>query len=392
MQDNALQKFFAYAALFLLPFPALNFGVSFTVADVFLLLALLLNLNDLLRVQAFQIPFLLAVPFFLLSALRDPDGDLTSTVQVLYIWGVVMPFGWCAFTNIAPRRIAYVLLLAATVNSAIAAGQCAQLLPEFANQTVIDSGKTMNRGAGLSLACNALVMQLTPCFLLLPYLRQSSVRLTQLLALVVGMASSLSKATILGIPGILYYFWYEPKKRRVLCMLAAGTMLALATQRQHGIGDFVLRWHAYAQARIEKSADSLANRQELIDFALDWYPECYVTGFGWGGANALMRQVHSNVHVYYVGLMIIAGIPAVTLMLWGFTLLLKGLWQSGEVHFACFLAAHLLACIVMTALVISFQSLPLMVAGAVLVHRQRSVVSAAQPTCSHRSRAMREAA
>ena len=80
---GSLQVACATIALFLLPFPALNFGISFTVADVFLVTAVLLNATQLVRLQAFQIPFLLALPLFVVSTLLDPDGGLIELVQVV---------------------------------------------------------------------------------------------------------------------------------------------------------------------------------------------------------------------------------------------------------------------------------------------------------------------
>ena len=85
---SSLQRVFATVALFLLPFPALNFGVSFTIADVFLVVAVLLNAPRLLQLQGFQIPFLCALPLFVLSTLFDPDGGMVELIQVFYIWAV----------------------------------------------------------------------------------------------------------------------------------------------------------------------------------------------------------------------------------------------------------------------------------------------------------------
>ena len=76
----SLQVACAATALFLLPFPALNFGVSFTFADVFLVTAVLLNATQLVRLQAFQVPFLMALPLFVISTLLDPDGGLIELV------------------------------------------------------------------------------------------------------------------------------------------------------------------------------------------------------------------------------------------------------------------------------------------------------------------------
>jgi hypothetical protein len=55
MDGNRLQRFFAYGALFLLPFPSLNFGVSLTCGDVFLVLAMLLNAGEVTRIHPFKV-------------------------------------------------------------------------------------------------------------------------------------------------------------------------------------------------------------------------------------------------------------------------------------------------------------------------------------------------
>ena len=65
----------------------------------------------------------------------------------------------------------------------------------------------------------------------------------------------------------------------------------------------------------------------------------------------------------------IAGIPATLLLMWGMWSQLSGLWKIGEVSTAAFVAAHLIACLVMTVLTLSFQNLPFMVGGAVLARR-----------------------
>lgn len=56
-----IQSFCAQAALFLLPLPAIKYTeTSLTLADVFLIPAILLNFGHALKLHAFQIPFLLA--------------------------------------------------------------------------------------------------------------------------------------------------------------------------------------------------------------------------------------------------------------------------------------------------------------------------------------------
>jgi hypothetical protein len=379
MQDRPVQKFFAYAALFLLPFPALNFGVSFTIADVFLVLAIVLNLHEVLQLHAFQIPFLLAIPFLLISALLDPDGSLIATGQLLYIWGIVLPFGWCAFTNLPIRRIAHVLLLAVAINCVVAAGQSARVLPQIGSQNVVDSGKDVNRGAGLNLGCNDMMMQLTPMFLLLPYIRRTRIRLANLAALLVGIVASVSKASILAIPGFIYYLVHEPRKKQFTLLASVAMLLTIAIlPQQRNFIDFSRSWQDYVESRMEHSAESISHRRELLEFAFDLVPKCYFFGFGLGGTNAIMQQANNNVHVYCIGLVLVAGVPAATLIFIGFITLFQGLRRSGEIYFAWYLIAHLLACSVMTVLAVSFQNLPFMVAGAVFVRRHQANIEAAK--------------
>jgi len=373
MQGSNFQKVFAYAALFLLPFPALNFGVSFSVGDVFLLLAIAMNGSELTRIHTFQIPFLLAVPFFLVSALMDADGDLISVAQIVYIWGVVLPFGWTAFTNLTVPRIAQVLLLSAAVNAAVAVGQSTLMLPMLSDQKTIVIGREIARAAGLSNACNSLVMGLTPCFLLLPYLRSAHLRVLVLLVLVAGLLASVSKSILLAAPGLCFYFWRDGEKKRIVPVLLLATLFgSMAIDHLWGLDEIWDKMNQTADSRIQHTDTSIDTRWELVEIALDYAGECYL--FGYGTEGTLQRigdATDSTVHVYYLGLVVIAGVPAAILLTLGMLLLAKDVWQAGEVNIAVFLAVHMAACLVMTVLLLSFQSLPFMVAGAVLVRKTR---------------------
>lgn len=380
-RPHLLQVVLAHAALFLLPFPALNFGVSLTAADVFLLGAVLLNAQELLRLHRFQLPFLAALPFFLISALTDADGDLISVVQILYIWGFVLPFGWCAFTQLPRRRIAQVVLFSAVLNSTVAAGQNAMILPMLESQRTILIHGEVARAAGLSNGCNSLVMGLTPCFLLLPYLQRSWMRVVVLLVLVLGLLSSVSKSVLLAAPGLLFYLWKERQKGHVLPALALAAGLGVAgIQWFYGWEDFVDRLVETLDARMQNTESSIDTRAELIAIAADYVPQCIVYGFGTEGTHARISEAADNtVHMYYLGLVVIAGLGAAALLMWGMWLQLRQLWAQGDVCFAAFLAAHLLACLVMTVLLLSFQSLPFMLAGAVISRGEKRQPAAARP-------------
>ena len=373
MHENGLQKFFAYAALFLLPFPALNFGISFTVGDVFLLLAIALNGNELTRIHTFQIPFLLAVPFFLLSALMDADGGLISVAQIIYIWGVVLPFGWTAFTSLTLPRVAQVLLLSAAVNAVVAVGQSALILPMLNTQKTIVIGREIARAAGLSNACNSLVMGLTPCFLLLPYLRSPRLRVLFLLVLVAGLLASVSKSILLAIPGLCFYFWRDGEKKKIVPTLLLATVVGtIAIDHFWGLDNLWDKMGQTTDRRVHNTGTSFDTRAELVEIALTHAADCYFLGYGTEGTlQRISEATDSTVHVYYLGLVVIAGLPAALLLLAGMSILVKELWRAGELNFAVFLAVHMMACLVMTVLLLSLQSLPFMVAGAALVRKTR---------------------
>src|SRR5712691_12953262 len=82
-----IQSFCAQAALFFLPMPALKHpSISLTVADLFLVPAVLLNLGYGLRLQWFQMLLLLTLLFNLLSHMLDPSGELNSILQMALLW------------------------------------------------------------------------------------------------------------------------------------------------------------------------------------------------------------------------------------------------------------------------------------------------------------------
>lgn len=152
----------------------------------------------------------------------DPDGSLIPVFQMAYLWGFLVPFGWCAFVNLSPQRIAYLLLIASGLSCLVAIGQFTGYMPTLPTQKIIDY-KDSSRAAGLVLQCNSLTMALTPCFLLLPHIRQASLRILMLLLLLGGIASTVSKSAIMIVPGLLFYFfWREPEKGRVLRLAGGG--------------------------------------------------------------------------------------------------------------------------------------------------------------------------
>ena len=375
---GSLQVACATVALFLLPFPALNFGVSFTLADVFLITAVLLNATQqLVRLQAFQVPFLLAVPLFVISTLLDPDGGLVELVQVLYIWGFVVPFGWVAFVSLGIRRIVLIVLASAVTNAVVAVGQGAGYLPELGNQRIIDFGGGFSRAAGLSLKCNSLVMTLTPCLMLIPCLLRVRVRLAVLLLLIPGLLAAVSKSVVFAVPGVLWYIWHEPRRRGVMAFLCVlGLAWMIHGEAVSGIGDLWYHFSDLATKRFERLENSLDERVELIRISLDHASDTLLLGFGPAGTESRISAMTNNtVHVYYLGVVLSGGIPAALLSFTGMGLIVSGLWRHGQRHVCLYVLSHLLALSVMTALLDSFQVLPFVVGGAILAQASAATVA-----------------
>ena len=369
---SKLQLFFAQMAIFFLPLPALKYtSTTITIADLFLIPAILMNLGYALRqFYAFQIPLLLAFPFFLLSHLLDPDGELITVFQICYIWGFLVPFGWCAFVNVPLRRIAYLLLAANVLSSLVAVGQFVGVVPDLPTQKVIHFRGSLLRAAGLMLQCNSLSMALTPCFLLLPYLPRVWPRIATCLVLLMGFVSTVSKSMILALPGMLFYFlWREPEKRKFLFSAIVVGLIGLGLLAQSNTGPMQL-WELASDAASHRwgGADSsIEERTELVRIALDYSKQCLLLGFGTEGTMIRISEDTGNtVHVFYLGLVVIAGYPAAALVITGFLMTVGTLWRQREYNVAIYLAAQLLAISVMTVLYLSFQSGPFMIAASVL--------------------------
>lgn len=393
---SQIQSFCAQAALFFLPLPAIKYTVtSLTLADLFLVPAILLNIGHALRVHSFQIPFLLAFPLLLLSHMLDPDGTLTAILQMVYLWGFLIPFGWCAFVNLSPQRIAYLLLIASGLSCFFAMGQFAGVLPTLPTQKMIEL-KDSSRAAGLVLQCNSLTMALTPCFLLLPYIRQASLRILFLLLLLGGIACTVSKSAILAVPGLLFYFfWREPEKARVLRWLAvAGVLGVIVLSRGTNLAELMNQLNTTVEFRLSKADVSVSDRAHLAQVAFEQSSECLLLGYGTEGTYTVMTsraQVGQTVHVFYLGLLLIEGWTALILTVGGFLGLFASLWSLRKYNDAIMLGAHLLAISVTTVLYLSYQYYPFVIAAAAVVRAQAERASAQQVTQSRTNPRLRMA-
>lgn len=373
--SSQIQSLCAQVALFLLPLPAIKYTeTSLTLADLFLVPAILLNFGHALKLHAFQIPLLLALPLNLLSHMLDPDGSLIPILQVIYLWGFLIPFGWCAFVNLSPQRIAVLLLVASGLSCLVAMGQFAGVVPTLPTQRVIEL-KDSSRAAGLALQCNSLTMALTPCFLLLPWVRQAPLRILFLLLLLGGIASTVSKSAILAVPGLLFYFfWREPEKGRVLRWLAVASVLGLLVFNQGAsLAEMSDRLDAMVEFRLSNANTSVDERAYLARVAFDHSSDCLFTGYGSEGTYVLMTTAAGTgqtVHVFYLGLLLVEGWTALILTLLGFLGLLVSLWSLKKYNDAIMLGAHLLAISVTTLLYLSYQYYPFMIAAAAVVRAQ----------------------
>ncbi len=378
-----IQSFCAQAALFFLPLPAIKYTeTSLTLADLFLIPAILLNFSHALRLRAFQIPFLLVLPLNLLSHMLDPDGTLIPILQMIYLWGFLIPFGWCAFVNLSPQRIAYLLLIASGLSCIVAMGQFTGYVPTLPTQKIIDY-KDSSRAAGLVLQCNSLTMALTPCFLFLPAVRQASLRIVLLLLLLGGIASTVSKSAILAVPGLLFYFfWREPEKARVLRWLALASVLGLLVlNRGASLAELVDKLNATVELRLSNADTSIDDRTHLAQVAFDYSSECLLLGYGTDGTYRVMTSgagMGQTVHVFYLGLLLIEGWTAVSLTILGFLGLLGSLWSLRKYNDAIMLGTHMLAISVTTVLYLSYQYYPFVIAAAAIVRAQSERTAGAQ--------------
>ena len=374
-RTSQLQSFCAQAALFFLPLPAIKYTeTSLTLADLFLVPAILLNFGYAMKLHAFQIPFLLALPICLLSHMLDPDGTLIPILQMVYLWGFLIPFGWCAFVNLSPQRIAYLLLIASGISCLVAMGQFAGLIETLPTQKIIDY-KDSSRAAGLVLQCNSLTMALTPCFLLLPWVRQASLRILFLLLLLGGIASTVSKSAILAVPGLLFYFfWREPEKGRVLRWLAAAGVLGLlAFNGGASLAEMLDKLDSTVELRMSNASTSVEDRTHLAEVAFDHSSECLLLGYGTDGTYRVMTTyaaMGQTVHVFYLGLLLVEGWTALALTMLGFLGLLASLWSLRKYNDAIMLGTHLLAICVTTVLYLSYQYYPFVIAAAAIVRAQ----------------------
>jgi hypothetical protein len=368
MQPNRLQQTFAYLALIFLPWPCFRpIDISLTYGDIFLVAAALLNANSFFQTRGFQIPFLMSLPFILITQVADAEASVIEAAQSLYIFGLVLPFGWVAFSTLPFHRVVTTLILSVSFSSLVAVAQNMGFVGEIGYQNVWAT-RDSYRGAGFSLSCSALCMTITPLFALLVYMPKFTLRLTCLLILLLGLFATLAKSAIFAVPAILYYLVTEPNRRGITRLVAVGSILGImffafsssGQQMFANIIDAVL-------FRIDKTHVSVWERTSTMRFAMSYLSECYVIGLGYNGTHAeLTQHLGNTVHIFHIGLPLIGGIVGALFHYAGVYLLLAGLKSKRQKAGVVLMLSQLLAVCTMPVLMHSFQYIPYMICGLIV--------------------------
>ena len=374
MQTRRLQQVFAFAALLMLPWPALRpTAQSITFGDLLLLPAILLNIDHVGKIRGWQIPLLVSLPLILLSQVADPDGSIISVAQALYIFAVLLPFGWVAFVNFRPRTLIAGFLLSMSISAMVGGLQLGGFIGQVGNQSIWALSGGAIRSAGLSISCSGLCLSLSPAFALLLYVPDYRKRMVFLLLLVLGLMATLAKSAIFAGAGLTYYLIKEPNRRGVLVVgviLAAMCVGLFATSSR--IRGATTRVYETVTYRVDKAGFSIYERTSTLRFSLRYLSRCSIIGMGTEGTTKELQQHFGNtVHVFHIGMVLIAGFPAAVLQWTGIGMLIVSSFRSGQRPAAVMLMCHMLALCTMTILMTSFQYVPFMICASILNYQLR---------------------
>lgn len=357
----------------MLPWSALRpFMTSFSYGDILLLFAIVLNIDRVGKLHGWQMFFLASLPLILLSLASDPDGSMVEVAQALYIFGVVLPFGWVAFAGMRPRNIVTGVLISMSLNSFVAVGQLMGFVDQIGKQSVwIVFGTT--RSAGLGLSCSALCLSLTPMYPLLLYVKDYRLRLLFFSVISGGLFATLAKSIIFAVPGICYYVVKEPNRRGILILgIVTGMAISGLYVSSRPLQEKANRAATALSERVERTDGSIYERTSTLKFALGFVPDCTITGLGYAGTSRTLTQHLGNtVHVFHLGIILIGGIPAGLLHHAGVATLLLGLWRCGHRPAGVMLVAQLLGLCSMTVLMLSFQYVPFLICASILDYELR---------------------
>lgn len=372
METRRLQGAFACTAIVLLACPALRpMEYSVTFGDLFLLVAILLNADYALKIQPFQVPLLAATPFMILSQIMDPDATVIEIAQCVYVYGVVLPFGWVAFAGLRPKTLIAVLLGALVANALIAVGQNAGLIGAIGHGRIWATRDTY-RAAGISITCSSLCMTLTPVYPLLLYLNSYRQRIIVLVIITLGILATLAKSSIFAVPGLLYYLYREPNRAGVTRLFGVMGILSVCAF----LWSPSVRWLAFdvlasISHRMSYLDVSLWERTSTLRHALSYVPECYVLGLGYAGTHfELTQHLGNTVHVFHIGLPLIGGLTCALLHYIGIFMLLRKTLELKHGPLAILMIGQMLAVCTMPVLMHSFQYIPYMLMGSVIVSTQ----------------------
>jgi hypothetical protein len=369
MQTRRLQQVFAFAALLMLPWPALRpTAQSITFGDLLLLPAILLNIDYVGKIRGWQIPLLISLPLILLSQVADPDGSIISVAQALYIFAIVLPFGWVAFVNFRPRTLIAGFLTSLCISAIVGGLQLGGFIGQVGNQSIWALYGGAIRSAGLSISCSGLCLSLSPVFALLLYVPDYRKRMLFLLLLSLGLLATLAKSAVFACAGLGYYLLKEPNRRGVVVVAAiliamcAGLFTTSARLR-----NATARVYDTVTYRVDKAGFSFYERTSTLRFSLGYLSRCAVIGMGTEGTAKELRQHFGNtVHVFHIGMVLIVGFPAAVLQWTGFGMLIVSSFRSGQHPAAIMLLCHMLALCTMTMLMTSFQYVPFMICASIL--------------------------
>lgn len=374
MQTRRLQQVFAFAALLMLPWPALRpTAQSITFGDLLLLPAILLNIDHVGKIRGWQVPMLVSLPLILLSQVADPDGSIISVAQALYIFAVVLPFGWVAFVNFRPRTLIAGFLLSLCISSMVGGLQLGGFVGQVGNQSIWALSGGAIRSAGLSISCSGLCLCLSPVFALLLYVPDYRKRMLFLLLISLGLLATLAKSAIFASVGLSYYLWKEPNRRGVLVVGAILVAMCCGLFATSGrIRNATARVYDTVTYRVDKAGFSFYERTSTLRFSLRYLSRCAIIGMGTEGTTKELRQHFGNtVHVFHIGLVLIAGFPAAVLQWTGFGMLIVSSYRSGQHPAAVMLLCHMLALCTMTMLMTSFQYVPFVICASILNYQLR---------------------
>lgn len=358
----------------MLPWPALRpTAQSITFGDLLLLPAILLNIDHVGKIRGWQIPMLVSLPLILLSQVADPDGSIISVAQALYVFAVVLPFGWVAFVNFRPRTLIAGFLLSLSISAMVGGLQLGGFIGQVGNQSIWALSGGAIRSAGLSISCSGLCLSLSPAFALLLYVPDYRKRMVFLLLLVLGLMATLAKSAIFAGAGLTYYLLKEPNRRGVLVVgviLAAMCVGLFATSSR--IRGATTRVYETVTYRVDKAGFSFYERTSTLRFSLRYLSRCAIIGMGTEGTTKELQQHFGNtVHVFHIGLVLIAGFPAAVLQWTGIGMLIVSSFRSGQRPAAVMLLCHMLALCTMTMLMTSFQYVPFMICASILNYQLR---------------------